>query len=231
MNAQIRTYVFALKLGAALFPAFFLLDYFVYPDFKYSLLMVRFCIAIYLTFVLFFINRISDKYYVPVIFSSMFLISFSISLMCFITGDGFASPYYAGLLQIMIVTILFSGIKPHQYALIIVSIVVQHFLLLSTIPWETKDLLINILALCIFSLVAILAHNFLYNLVNENKTLKGFLPICASCKKIRDDQGFWNQIESYIRAHSEAEFSHSICPDCAKELYPDFDFYNDSKST
>jgi PAS domain S-box-containing protein len=54
------------------------------------------------------------------------------------------------------------------------------------------------------------------------KQLSGFLPICASCKKIRDDKGYWNQIESYIRDHSEAEFSHGICPDCMKKLYPDF---------
>jgi len=53
------------------------------------------------------------------------------------------------------------------------------------------------------------------------KLLSGFLPICAACKKIRDDQGYWNQIESYIQNHSEALFSHSICPDCAKELYPE----------
>jgi PAS domain S-box-containing protein len=54
------------------------------------------------------------------------------------------------------------------------------------------------------------------------KVLKGLIPICASCKKIRDDQGFWQQIESYIRDHSEAEFSHGICPDCKKKLYPLF---------
>ena len=52
------------------------------------------------------------------------------------------------------------------------------------------------------------------------KTLRGLLPICASCKKIRDDRGYWNQIEVYIKLHSEADFSHSICPDCAKRLYP-----------
>ncbi len=57
---------------------------------------------------------------------------------------------------------------------------------------------------------------------NEIKTLKGFLPICSSCKKIRDDKGYWNQIESYIREHSEAEFTHGICPECFKKLYPDF---------
>ena len=53
------------------------------------------------------------------------------------------------------------------------------------------------------------------------KTLSGLLPICASCKKIRDDKGYWNQIESYIDAHSDATFSHGMCPSCAKELYPD----------
>lgn len=56
--------------------------------------------------------------------------------------------------------------------------------------------------------------------LTEVKTLRGFIPICSSCKKIRDDQGYWNQIESYIRKHSEAEFSHGICPECARKLYP-----------
>ncbi len=51
------------------------------------------------------------------------------------------------------------------------------------------------------------------------KTLSGMLPICASCKKIRDDQGYWKQIEAYISEHSEAEFSHGICPDCADKIY------------
>jgi len=54
------------------------------------------------------------------------------------------------------------------------------------------------------------------------KTLSGMLPICAHCKKIRDDKGYWNQIEEYIRDHSEVQFSHGLCPECAKELYPEF---------
>ena len=58
--------------------------------------------------------------------------------------------------------------------------------------------------------------------LSEVKLLSGFLPICASCKKIRDDQGYWNQIESYIQRHSQAQFSHSICPECMQKLYPDF---------
>lgn len=59
------------------------------------------------------------------------------------------------------------------------------------------------------------------------KTLSGLLPICASCKKIRDDKGYWNQIELFIRDHSFAEFSHGICPDCARKLYPELDIFDD----
>lgn len=58
--------------------------------------------------------------------------------------------------------------------------------------------------------------------LGEIQTLKGIVPICASCKKIRDDKGFWNHLETYIQEHSQAEFSHGICPDCQKKLYPEF---------
>lgn len=64
----------------------------------------------------------------------------------------------------------------------------------------------------------------LQNALAKIKTLRGLVPICASCKKIRDDQGFWHQVEVYVRDHSEANFSHSICPACAKELYPELDY-------
>jgi len=54
------------------------------------------------------------------------------------------------------------------------------------------------------------------------KTLSGLLPICANCKKIRDDEGYWHQVETYIQAHSDTEFSHGICPECVNKLYPEF---------
>jgi len=57
--------------------------------------------------------------------------------------------------------------------------------------------------------------------LNKVRTLSGMIPICSSCKKIRTDRGYWTQIEAYIRDHSEAEFTHSICPECMKKLYPD----------
>jgi PAS domain S-box-containing protein len=57
--------------------------------------------------------------------------------------------------------------------------------------------------------------------LDEVRTLRGIVPICSNCKKIRDDNGFWNQVEKYISDHTEAEFSHGICPDCVKKLYPE----------
>jgi PAS domain S-box-containing protein len=54
------------------------------------------------------------------------------------------------------------------------------------------------------------------------KTLKGLLPICASCKKIRDDRGYWQKVELYISQHTHAEFTHGICPECVKRLYPEY---------
>jgi preprotein translocase subunit YajC len=56
--------------------------------------------------------------------------------------------------------------------------------------------------------------------IDEVKTLQGLIPICAACKKIRDDRGLWEQIEEYISERADVKFSHSICPDCRKELYP-----------
>jgi uncharacterized PurR-regulated membrane protein YhhQ (DUF165 family) len=59
--------------------------------------------------------------------------------------------------------------------------------------------------------------------ISEIRTLRGFIPICIHCKKIRDDQGYWNRLEEYISSRSDAEFTHGICPDCIKEVYPEFD--------
>ncbi len=56
--------------------------------------------------------------------------------------------------------------------------------------------------------------------LDDVKTLEGLIPICASCKKVRDDEGFWHEVEAYVRTRSDAEFSHSICPGCMQTLYP-----------
>lgn len=64
------------------------------------------------------------------------------------------------------------------------------------------------------------AHEHLQQLLAQVKTLGGMLPICSHCKKIRDDRGYWNQLEAYLNQHTDAEFTHGICPDCAREVFP-----------
>jgi hypothetical protein len=68
----------------------------------------------------------------------------------------------------------------------------------------------------------------LYNALEDIRTLRGLIPICASCKKIRDDKGFWNQVETYISDRTEAKFSHGICPECVKIVYPDLDLNDET---
>ncbi len=69
--------------------------------------------------------------------------------------------------------------------------------------------------------------NELQEALKEIKTLRGILPLCSYCKKIRNDKGFWEQVDVYIHKYSQADISHSICPDCAKEHYPDLKLFDD----
>jgi hypothetical protein len=74
--------------------------------------------------------------------------------------------------------------------------------------------------ICIFVIVVIIEILVMKKLLKRIKILEGFLPVCANCKKIREGNN-WKQMEAYIAGHSLARFSHSICPDCRKELYPE----------
>jgi hypothetical protein len=66
------------------------------------------------------------------------------------------------------------------------------------------------------------SHRALQQALAEVKTLRGYLPTCAHCKKIRDEAGEWHQLEDYIQNHSEAKFSHGICPECSDLHFPEF---------
>lgn len=92
---------------------------------------------------------------------------------------------------------------------------------------QNRALIIIIFAFAeLFSLVtsAYWQHNryFAFRALVEVKTLSGMIPICSNCKKIRDDSGYYQQLEQYISTHSDAQFSHGICPACINELYPSF---------
>jgi len=77
--------------------------------------------------------------------------------------------------------------------------------------------------------VALIIIQITSKLFQKMKYLEGMLHVCASCKKIRDEKGSWHQMETYVRERSEAEFSHDICPECAEQLYPEFNPYKKKK--
>jgi hypothetical protein len=99
---------------------------------------------------------------------------------------------------------------------------------ISMLPWSIAFMILN--ALIGFSYGKIKQADKekskiikeLQSALEKVQMLSGMLPICASCKQIRDDRGYWNKIEVYIEKHSEAEFSHGICPECARKLYPEY---------
>ncbi len=90
---------------------------------------------------------------------------------------------------------------------------------------ELKELIESHLSLLQMNKTLEVKNKQLNDSLEEIKTLRGILPICSQCKKVRDDDGYWNKIEGYIESHSEALFSHSLCPECADNLYGDQDWY------
>jgi hypothetical protein len=93
-------------------------------------------------------------------------------------------------------------------------------------PLNWKESLFESMCIGIFGAILI---GVTHKLFKRLKYLEGILPVCASCKKIRDEAGNWQHIESYIRERSAAEFSHGICPECAEKLYPGFNSYKKRK--
>ncbi|MBN1382802.1 MAG: hypothetical protein JXA41_14110 [Deltaproteobacteria bacterium] len=110
--------------------------------------------------------------------------------------------------------------KSRYYIAMIFCILAQHFILLGFLPWSLKDMMVNVFGVASFAFIGAIVHYFIHNAVKEIRTLRGIIPICANCKKIRDDAGYWHQVESYVAARSDAKFSHGICPDCMQLLYP-----------
>ena len=93
-------------------------------------------------------------------------------------------------------------------------------------PLNWKESLFEGVSIGIFGTILI---GTTHKLFKRLKYLEGILPVCASCKKIRDEKGSWHPIESYIHERSSAQFSHGICPECAEKLYPDYNPYKKRK--
>jgi hypothetical protein len=137
-----------------------------------------------------------------------------ISLMCFESGEGFASPYYAGNLMVMVVITVFFHFSTFHYTVMVLGIILQHCILLVFVPWQPRDLAITLFFMLGIAVPGIFVHAVIHGMLTEIKTLKDFIPICMYCKKIRDDDGFWSQVEQYVSERTNVKFSHGICPEC-----------------
>lgn len=120
---------------------------------------------------------------------------------------------WMGAMIVLMAVILF-GVTSYDYSLDLKARFIAIFLTITTLA----------------AVLEILRERYLRQLIedkeklqkalDEIRVLKGMVPICASCKRIRDDKGFWTRIEAYMKKHSDVEFSHGICPECAEKMYP-----------
>lgn len=93
-----------------------------------------------------------------------------------------------------------------------------------------RTLLINLFLCVVVTIIVLILVNLSISAYkNRIETLRGIVPICSFCKQIRDDKGYWNRVEAYVAKYTEAQFSHSICPDCVREHYPEAEKILDEK--
>lgn len=196
-------------------------DWIVYPDKVYELLAVRLFALVMGGINLAILPRISERWLMRYVVMLILLASNTLTVMCALSGEGLASPYYAGQVIVIMMVMVYFPVENHYYLAVVAACLAQHFGILMMMPWTVTDLTINLFNLGAFVACGWFNRLYVVRLLAEIKQLKGIIPICASCKSIRNDKGFWDRIEHYIAANTDARFSHGICPDCAKKLYPD----------
>lgn len=218
------SYKFLLRIGIVVFPCFTVLDALVYPAQLPVMATIRGGVTIFLIAAYLLVTRLPKKFHETIALACFYIATSSISLMCILSGDGFDSPYYVGILQFLIMAAILVNMSPRYYGFLVGLTVAQHFAFLWIFaPVTFRGLWINVFGIGIFSIVLVATHGFIYDLAQENESLMGIVPICAKCKKIRDDKGYWEDVAQYISRHTEAVFSHGLCPECAKEYYAQID--------
>jgi hypothetical protein len=140
-----------------------------------------------------------------------------------VAADYFSGPVIQFPIAYVIPVLLatwYSGLAWGVFLAVLLSLVRVTFYRAWTEPFLDAVFVINlVIRLIVFVGLALLV-NYVASLVQEIKVLKGILPICSNCKKIRMQDGTWSEMEEYISQHSEAEFSHGLCQQCAERMYP-----------
>lgn len=175
----------------------------------------------------------SPKYSDTVLYVVCFILLISILLFDLV------HPLGVGIGSLYITVIFLSLWLPHDkatviFAIIVSTLIIAGFFFKPQVAEMWKATYNRVIALFTVWVIALLGmkrkqlekqqNKILFErekALQEVKILRGLLPICASCKRIKDDNGYWTQIEGYIKNHSEAEFTHGLCPECAERLYPE----------
>jgi hypothetical protein len=206
-----------IRLAFLMYLAFFILDLVVYPEFKWPLLMIRLGAAVWIVVMHVALYKIKDEnlHILSVLF--LFPLAVGISLMCLVVGEGLASPYFVGNILVIMGGGAFLRIKPKVLYFLTLAIWLQHFLILSFIPFTLQDFMLNLFFLVSAAFLASYTHYSILKLTREINSLSGLLPICMYCKKIRDSEGYWNQVERFVAERAQVDFSHSICEECLEK--------------
>jgi len=201
-----------------------------YPTYARQLLSIRILVATIFFLPYFFIEKIPEKY-IPYMLAPLYIIAgFGISYMTIIVEEGFRSIYFAGNMIVILIAAVTAKKIVLEFITPSILIIIFHILLLFKGPHASfREIAAPVLFLFFNACVGLILNVVVNNIRKEVRTLRKFLPICANCKKIRDDKGYWNQIEVYIQKHSEASFSHGMCPECSDGLYGDEDWYIEMK--
>ena len=220
----------------------------VYHFFTGRIILTELNVAIATLFLVFFFLLIKYKSVVTI----RFVAEITVAMICVLLGYFFIAGVYDGvsvLWMFTLPTLTFLLLGHKEGGIWIIAIILTTGIILffpenfGAFQYELKfrvRFYIVFLALSIsFYGVESLRYRIENELVSEQKklkealvrvkTLSGLLPICASCKKIRDDKGYWNEIETYISSHSEAEFSHGMCKECGDKLYGSQEWYKKIK--
>jgi hypothetical protein len=168
-----------------------------------------------------FIKKISI--FIPIALS---MTSFYIMAVYLFISGGASGTGIFWLFVIPVIFFFFLGIRYGSalFLLQYVSVILLFFASKAgylAIYYDEKTILFFLIVSIFESIILFIHERILDNYLSQIRTMRGLIPICASCKNIRDDKGYWKQVEVYIQEHSEADFTHSICPDCARKLYPD----------
>lgn len=212
-------YSSAHAIAIVLFLTTYVVDASFYDDENYRLLMVRVVVSIMLTIGFSMIHLLEERWLDYIATSMGISAGLAITSICYFSGDGFDCMIFVGYFILIIVFSTMFYIKPMHYSLVMLSTIIFHFTLLSTQPYQKKYLILQICTIPSVALVGMVNQYLIYSFFVKNRVLEQIAPLCSRCRKIKNADGNWEQLDKFVNKEFGSSFKHEICPDCEKSLY------------